>query len=265
MSDITDQVIHKNHWQGHSVEIRDADNFRSLYFGSHYLQSRMAFSHPHKLILSYTCFMVMGLLIVNKPQSILAIGIGSGSLVRFFHHHFPQCHIDAVDYSQHIINIARGYFQLPKNAMVEVHCADGLQFLQNNREKRYDFILVDAFDGQGMSPTIYSQTFFELCKNCLSADGIISTNLWSGDNNTLQQIKDILTENFSGSIFLPIPGYGNIVSLTMPFAPPWDKICQKDSRLQQLSQQYNIDFGLMVKIAKQKNLSFAEKMKWLLQ
>lgn len=264
MPNCSNLLVHSDYWNNHLVEIEDTDGLRSLYFGSRSLQSRMSLTNPHELVLSYTCYMVFPLLLNTIPRNILIVGIGSGSFVRFFHHHFPKCQIDAVDYSQQIINAARGYFQLPDNDQISVYCADGRNFLQDSRNKKYDLVLIDAFDDQGMAPTVYSDLFFSLCANSLSSDGAISCNLWSNDKVWLEEIETILATYFKSCLYLPVPNRGNIIAMAMPFATPWPRICLKKREVAVLSERYNLNFQQLIQVAKQNNLSLPKRMaSWL--
>jgi spermidine synthase len=264
MSQNPDRLVHKDFWNNHLVEIEDRGDFRSLYFGSRSLQSSMSLANPHELVLSYTRYMVLALLINTQPKNILIVGIGSGSFVRFFHHHFPKSQIDAVDYSSHVINAARGYFQLPENHQISIYCADGRSFLQDNRGKQYDLILIDAFDDQGMAPTVYSDLFFNLCSIFLAPDGIVSCNLWSDNKVRLKEIKTILATYFKSCLYLPVPDRGNIIAMAMPFDVPWPRICLKEKEVASLSEQFNLDFRELIQVAKQNNLSLPKKItSWL--
>lgn len=258
-------VIHKDYWDGHTVEIFDSGGHRSLYFGSRHLQSQMSLLSPHELVLSYTQYMLLTLLINSRPHTILVIGLGSGSFVRFFQHYFPESKIDAVDYSRHVINVARGYFQLPENNRVTHFCEDGYGFLQQNRQKKYDLILIDAFDDKGMAPTVYSQAFLALCGENLTKDGLISCNLWSNNKKKLEEIKGILADHFQGNVYLPVPDRGNIVALAMPYAVPWSDICLKGGELKALKQKYAINFKKIVRVAKQNNLGFSQRLAALIK
>jgi spermidine synthase len=260
MADTPGQIVRRDYWNGHLVEIVDNGDHRSLYFGSGHLQSRMSLSRPQALVLSYTWYMLASLLLQPQPEKILIVGIGSGSFVRFFHHHFPNCRIDAVDYSPHIIDVARGYFHLPENDRVTVHCLDGFEFLQDTCTTRYDLILVDAFDDLGMAPTIYSQPFFSLCREHLGENGVVSCNLWSDDMIRYRQIKTILADLFTDCLMLPVPERGNRVALAMPFAVPWPKIYLKRGELALLSKRFGIDFKQLARVAKQNNLSLARRL-----
>lgn len=253
-------LIHRDYWNDYLVEIKDSDNFRSLYFASSTLQGRMSLSSPHKLVLSYTQYMLLALLIHPKPENILIIGIGSGSFVRYFHHHFPHCHIDAVDYSQHIINAARGYFHLPENSKITVYCKDGYQFLKNHKSPPYDLILIDAFNDQGMAPTIYSDQFFRLCADNLTRDGAVSCNIWSSDSRLLQKIRTLLATHFPGQLSLPVPERGNIITISTPGKIPWSSVCLKDKEIKKRSSQFSLDFKKMVGVAKKNNMTLPRRI-----
>ena len=253
-------LIHKDYFNDHLVEIRDSGDYRTLYFPTGTVQSRISLSNPHRLVLRYTRYMLLALLIQPEPENILIIGIGSGSFVRFFHHHFPRCHIDAVDYSKHIINMARGYFQLPENSKIIVHCDDGYRFLKNYSDIPYDIILIDAFDDQGMAPTIYSDQFFRLCADNLSQNGVVSCNIWSNDKTQLQQIKTLLATHFADQLFLPVPDRGNRIILSLPDLVHWPDICLKKKKLKQLGGQFNLNFKEIVRVARQNNMSLAKRI-----
>jgi spermidine synthase len=264
MLNCPDRIVHSDYWNNHLVEIEDKGGFRSLYFGSRSLQSRMSLAAPHDLVLSYTCYMAMALLLNTTPRNILMVGIGSGSFVRFFHHHFPNCQIDAVDYSSQVINAAKGYFQLPENDQISVFCADGRSFLQDSRAKQYDLILIDAFDDMGMAPTVYSDLFFNLCAESLTPGGVVSCNLWSNDKDRLEEIETILLTYFKSCLYLPVPNRGNIIAVAMPFATPWPSIYLKRKEVAILSEQYNLNFQQLIQVAKRNNLSVSQRMvSWL--
>lgn len=264
MAYLPEVLIHQDYWNDHLVEIRDSGQYRSLYFASSVLQSRMSLARPYELVLPYTQYMLLTLLIRPKPTKILIVGIGSGSLIRFFHHHFPQCYIDAVDYSQHIIDVARGYFQLPASKEITIHCGDGYQFLKNCRKSDYDLILVDAFDDQGMAPTIYSDHFFRLCADNISQNGIVSCNTWSSDGKQLRKIKIILEKYFESQLSLPVLNRGNIIVISLPDQIPWAKICQKKKELKKISQKFGLNFKEIVKVTKQNNMTLSRKISSLL-
>ncbi|BHH82086.1 spermine/spermidine synthase domain-containing protein [Desulforhopalus sp. 52FAK] len=246
-------IVHSEFHNDHLIEIRDTAIQRSLFFDKQHLQSAMSFLDPQELILSYTRYMLLGLLINDQPQDILIIGLGSGSFVRFFNHYYPHCHIDGVDYSQHIIDLAKGYFRLPETKNITISCADGAHFVRHQASRKYDLILVDAFDAIGMAPTIYNVSFFERVQTMLKDDGSISFNLWSSDKTIFSNIKKSLVNTFTSCLFLPVPDRGNVIAVTMNQKTPWEKIDPPQTDIQAISTRLGLNFSQLIRVAKQNN------------
>lgn len=243
------------------VEIFDRGDTRSLYFGGKFLQSRMSLSAPHLLLLPYTHYMMCSLLLAEKLRQVLLVGLGAGSLVRFLHHHFPECTIDAVDHSDHVIKLARGYFQLPDDSHVRIHCQDGEAFLADTPLRtQYDLILVDAFDEEGMAAHIYAKPFFQHCAGALSPKGILCCNLWSGTPRTVEIISEHLADTFNSRLLLPVPRRGNLICIATAAPLRWELICRQRRELLELQEQFHLDFPKMVKVALQHNMSFGRRL-----
>lgn len=263
MKDNSSNVIHKDFQNNNLIEVRDTTTQRSLYFDKKHLQSAMSFLHPQELILSYTRYMLLGLLANKNPENILIVGLGSGSFVRFFHHYYPLCHIDGVDYSQHVINLAKDFFYLPEADNIKVICADGYEFIKRPSNKKYDLILVDAFDNQGMAPSIYTESFFSSARTLLTDVGAISFNLWSSDKKTFSSLKKTLSRTFKGCLFLPVPDRGNVIAVTMNQDIPWHKIDASLKETKALSNRLELDFKQLIRVAKQNNGAFKTLLKSL--
>ena len=258
-------ILHREDCQGLLVEIIENGDLRSLYFSSCLLQSSMSLSRPQQLVLSYTRYMLLCLPTNTAPKDILIIGIGAGSLVHFCHHHFPECQIDAVDSSSRVIGLAHGYFQLPENHKVRVHCQEGCVFLAEVASSRqYDLILVDAFDHSGMSETVYTAPFFRLCKTAMKENGILSCNLWSGDSQRLQTIWDTLAKTFPGYLSIPVPGRGNIIALSCTDQFPWQKFNRTRQEWHSLEERFDLEFRAMLRIARQHNQTYLQRLAALL-
>lgn len=246
-------IVHSSYHHDQLIEIRDTSIQRSLFFDRQHLQSAMSFLAPEELILSYTRYMLLGLLITKKPKNILIVGLGSGSFVRFFNHYYPDSHIVGVEYSQHIIDLAKGYFCLPESDNIHITCADGAYFVREETEKKYDLILVDAYDAVGMAPTIYNVTFFERAQALLTEDGSISFNLWSSDKKLFTAIKRSLAATFTSCLFIPVPDRGNVIAVTMNREVPWNRIDPPQKDVQAISTRLQLDFSHMIRIVKQNN------------
>ena len=72
------------------VAVSEDNGLRSMYLGSDTLQSQMRISDPAELVLAYTRAMAGCLLLQASPRRILHVGLGGGSLPRFFHARLPD-------------------------------------------------------------------------------------------------------------------------------------------------------------------------------
>ena len=260
MGRATGNVIFRDHWRNHLVEIIDNGDERSLYFGGNVLQSAMSLSVPHRLVLSYTRFMMAALLFVNPPKRTLLVGVGAGSLIRFLHYYFPTCIIDGVDYSSAILKLAHGYFNLPEAEQINLYCDDGNRFFDRKAASEYDLILIDAFDQQGMAPSIYCRDFYNQCRTHLTSSGIISLNMWSGDEEKMDRVRRELKQTFQSCLTLPVPERGNIICIAAE-EPGLQKIMERDyTELSMMSEQFDINFRQIVKLFIRQNLGFKQRI-----
>ncbi|MEO5348069.1 MAG: hypothetical protein H7836_00235 [Magnetococcus sp. YQC-3] len=205
----TYQVIFRQEWQERTMLVVDEGGYRSLYFDNQMTQSRMALAQPLWLILPYTRHMLASLLFVPSPRNLFMIGLGGGSLAKFFLHHYPECRVDVVDSNPAMAGIARQFFFLPIENRLTLHCADGKEFVADmaGRGPLYDLILVDAFDHDGMSPSVYTSRFFQQIHLLLSRNGVLVLNLNRGETESYPLILAQLMESFPGLISrLPVAG-----------------------------------------------------------
>ena len=239
-------LIHRSHRGDRLVEIFDRENFRYLYFNTKFLQSKMALDTPHLLLLPYTRYMMLSLMFLSDPKRILLIGLGAGSLVRYLSTMLPDCRIDAVDHSQEIIDLARGYFKLPETDNVTVHCRDGVRFLENRNDgEAYDIILLDAFDELGIADVIYNRDFFTTCRNHLTESGTLCSNLWSGSAPELIRVTRELAECFAGNLTCPVPNRGNVIGYSFKHEIGLGVLAGDNKKTEKLQARFELDFGDM--------------------
>ncbi len=261
----TGKVLHSCHGKNF-MEVVDHGDTRSLCFSNSVIHSKMSLLSPHKLVLKYTHYMMAASLLVKPlPTRILLIGVGAGSFLQFINHFFPHCSVDGVDYSENVIRIARVYFKLPENDRITIHCDDGLRFLSHRQQQdRYDLILIDAFNDNGMAKNIYSSEFLRLAKENTHDGGIICCNLWSGNADMFNHVKKAIQKNSENSIFIPVRQRENIVAVLFQDQLPWQKICPSTAKLDQLKKRYGFDFHQVSASARKNNMKIGEKIQFLL-
>lgn len=212
-------VIHQQTTDDGIIEVVDHGDMRSLHFGTFPRQSSMLRSRPHYLELSYTQAMMACLLLMPRPERVLVVGLGGGSLVKFVLHHFPECHVDVVEYRQDVIDIAQQFFDVPSDVPnLTIHHDDARDWLLGNfldDREGYDLLLVDAYDHAGMSSSLDAQHFFDLCAGALNESGVMSINLWGSDRVGFPKTMAYINTSFNNnSLLLPVPDKGNVIALS---------------------------------------------------
>ena len=238
------KVIHSARDEFGSIDIVDESTARTMHFGSRARQTTMFLRDPVALALSYTRYMLSGLLLSSVPRSVLMLGLGGGALARFVRHQWPGCRISAVEKRALVVALAREYFALPDEHFA-VHVMAAEEFLAGKRPAEYDWILVDIHDRNGMSPALREPEFFVRCRALLSARGILAANLWTGDREAmLKGINRSLHEVFDGRVLhLPVARKRNTVALGCNFALPALEVRLARRKALELEDRYGVEFS----------------------
>ncbi len=242
------RVIHESHDDDGILEVVESDGVRSLHFGSFPRQSSMLLAEPDKLYLNYVQAMTSWMLF--KPtldDEALIIGLGGGSLTKHLLHHFPECRLRAVEYRASVVKIARSHFGLPLDPRLKVIIGDGAKYIRQRTEsqaEQYSLMFIDAFDHEGMAPSICNHAFFDASKALLKKDGMLVINLWGGiDKPLFRQVALWLGQTFDWRIlFLPVKDRGNIIGLAFNEDAPLHAMKDLRTRAIILEQLYQIEF-----------------------
>ena len=159
--------------------VHDTLDTRSLHFSLTEIQSRMQLLRPDALDLEYTRTMMGWLLFKPQPERIAMIGLGGGSLAKFCHRHLPQAAIVAVEINPHVIALRDAFQVPPDSARFQIVEADGGHFVRDTGQ-RFDVLMVDAFDAQGMPAALGSRRFYDDCLDVLQPAGLLVVNLHAG-------------------------------------------------------------------------------------
>ena len=108
-----------------SIAVSEARGLRTLHVGGEAIQSSMRIDDPFALALDYTRCMMAFLLFYPEPREALMIGLGGGSLAKFFYKQFKRTHVRVVELDSRIVIAAREHFTLPPdNARLKVEVGD---------------------------------------------------------------------------------------------------------------------------------------------
>ncbi|RMF05044.1 spermine synthase [Candidatus Woesearchaeota archaeon] len=138
-------------------------------------------------------------------ESMLIIGLAGGTISRQYNHFYPEISIDGVEIDRQIIETAREYMGLGSQK-VRIYISDGRTFLEST-EKKYDYIIIDAYRQPYIPFHLATREFFELTKNKLSENGVTAINIGATDKNS-RLYKSIT--NTMASV------YGTVYSVDVP-------------------------------------------------
>ena len=161
-----------------TVQVWEKGNYRELRFGNKVLQSAYSIIQPHYLVLPYTRYMLLGLVFGPEPKSILHIGLGGGSIARWFHYEFPNIQQSIIEVNKDVIEAAYRFFKFPKNNRLQVFNGDATKLVQLISEK-FDLIFLDAFNGFGAPEEVKEAFFLRNLYSCLNNSGLIVGNFWT--------------------------------------------------------------------------------------
>ncbi len=257
-------VRHQAHSDEGMIEVVDLGDTRSMHFGTFPRQSSMSLRVPHRLELGYTESMMACLLFNPKPRHILVIGLGGGSVVKFLLHYFPDCKIDVVEYRADVIAVAREFFEVPEQdqlARLTIHHGDGGVFIEEQAAGKYDLLLVDAYDDTGMTESVAAQSFFDDCAKVLSAEGVMSMNLWGSEHALFAQTMERINRSFDRQTMnLPVKNKGNVISLATKQAVKQADLKDLRTKAQQQGIELEMDMmGLLHQLQRQ-NTSFMKRL-----
>lgn len=125
--------------------------------------------------------MFASLLMIEPPKSVLIIGLGGGTMSNTIHHLYPDAIIDNVEIDPAVVKVARKYFDFIENDKISTIEADGRIFIKRAalRKQSYDWIILDAFNGDYIPEHLLTKEFLEETKALLSENGVVAANTFS--------------------------------------------------------------------------------------
>jgi spermidine synthase len=203
--------------------ITECEDVRFLHLGTSWVQGAMRLSRPDAIELEYVQMMMMWTLFIDAPRHIVQLGLGSAALTKFCYQRFPGARVTAVELNPNVIAICRGLFGLPgDDQRLRVREMDALDFVLDPANRNsVDVLQVDLYDEQARGPVLDTPEFYRACADCLTAGGIMTTNVF-GELSNYDKNLEAMEQVFDAVVWLPEVHDANIVVIAFKQAPQVD-------------------------------------------
>ncbi|MCQ2422226.1 MAG: fused MFS/spermidine synthase [Lachnospiraceae bacterium] len=136
---------------------------------------------------------------------VLILGMGTGTFATQCNRYFSGMNIEGVEIDQKITDLAIQYFNLSPDIPVTTY--DGRAYL-NAVDRKYDVIMVDAYQDITIPFQMSSVEFFRLVKDHLREDGVmvVNMNMMGGGADSINEyLSDTIANVFPEVYIVDVP------------------------------------------------------------
>ena len=242
------KVSHSERSLYRNIIVEDTGDLRCLKFNekrSKSSQSCFLKSNPQSLVFNYTKLLFSALLVNKKPERILIIGLGGGTMSNTLHQIFPDSLIDNVEIDPSVVKVAQDYFGFFENDKVKTYTQDGRIFIKRAllKKQQYDWIIFDAFNGDYIPEHLLTAEFLSESKRLLSANGVLTSNTFS--SSKLYAHESATYQAVFGEFFNVRNHKNNnrIILVSRQQLPSDNELLQRIEALKAQLLPYNIDIS----------------------
>ena len=223
-----------------SIAVSESRGVRTLHVGGEAIQSSMRLEDPYALALDYTRCMMAFLLFHPEPREALMIGLGGGSLAKFFFRHLRKTRVRIVELDERIVAAAREHFALPPDGeRLRVEVGDGAEALT---PECCDVLVIDAFEDELHVPRLASGEFYDGAFLALHEPGALVVNFMN-DDPKLDATLERLERAFGGAVIcMPALYDPNILAFAFKGVSPAISWSALRSRAEQLESRLGLPF-----------------------
>ena len=188
-----DKVLFELESDFHTIKVIENEVGKFLHYADTY-QAGFINTNFYKGNLPYINYFLIPYLMNPKIENILLIGLGSGKIVNDFEFLFDNLKtIDVVDLEENIVDIATNYFNFKKSEKFNFILQDGITYLRNNK-KKYDLIVVDVANNDGIDLRFLNDEYFKSIKKSLKKGGMFISNMCASPD--FENKKNIFFKEF---------------------------------------------------------------------
>ncbi len=180
-----ERVVHHERGDHYAVWVIEEDGVRFLRFAREGInQSAVKLGEPTYMHFVYTKAMVPAIALRPDARNVLVVGLGGGTLPMYVRSVMPNAVVDVVEIDALVRDAAVAHMGLRLDDKLRVHIADGRRFVEQTKT-RYDLILLDAYGASEIPQHLATREFLTAVRARLTDRGVVASNVWSEDANTL--------------------------------------------------------------------------------
>ncbi|PPE72001.1 spermidine synthase [Solimonas fluminis] len=207
---------------------------RRLHFDFNSIQSEMTIGDPLELNFAYTRRMMAFLLFHPRPEHVVVVGLGGGSMTRFCHRQLPETRVTTVEIDEDVIAMS-DFFGFPGgDGRSQLVHADAAEYFATTDDMA-DVVLIDGCDRWGTATTFCDADFYVKLRARLRPGGLMVLNLIGRDHRKTAAVAGV-TRAFGGRhIAMSVPEGGNHLLFAFNegcVAPDWQALRQQAETLE---------------------------------
>ena len=183
-------------------------------------QGAISLNEPGKLIFEYARMGFISMAFLDRePNDALFVGLGAGSMPKYFSRHYPDANIDVAEIDPDMVSVAQKYFYFTEHAKMKVHVEDGRIFIKKSK-KKYDVIVLDAYQNDYIPFHLTTVEFLKEVRKRLKDGGVVVANIMSPFGNKffdsmIMTYKEVFPHLYifkgkSSANYIFVAGAGNI-------------------------------------------------------
>jgi spermidine synthase len=246
---VDEKTVYKKQSKYSTIMVTDDDQgLRTLWFEENGArQSVVKVGDPDHLELAYARVVPVGLAFVAKPERMLIVGLGGGSIPMFLHKHYPKAAIDVVDIDPDVVDVAKRFFGFKEDATLRAYVDDGRRFIENCH-KPYDVIFLDAFSSENIPYHLATREFLHAVRKALTPGGAVVGNIWSRGSNPLYDSMVLTYRDVFDDLYLfDVRRAGNEILVGLPRRQAVDRgaLARRASEISK-EKRFRFDLGAAV-------------------
>ena len=176
-------ILHSERSLYRDIIVFDNFNERCMRFTHRNIaqQSCLNLNDPNLLVFNCSKMLMGAFYLKPTPNKVLVIGLGGGSLPSAIQRILHNTDIDIVEIDPAVVRVAKKYFKFEPTPRVHITEEDGRVFVKKaiKKKKKYDMIILDAFDGNYIPRHMLTRQFLTEVKMILAPDGVVAANTFA--------------------------------------------------------------------------------------